>query len=44
MSVGLLDKYLFLSYGDSEFTLMSFVGNLNLDKVMKLADEMEDKN
>ena len=41
---GILEELLFLSYGDSEFTLMSFVGNLNLDKVMKLADEMEDKN
>lgn len=39
---GDLEELLFLSFGDDEFTLMSFVGNLDLDKVMKLADEMED--
>lgn len=39
---GRVAELLFLSFGDSEFTLMSFVGNLDLDKVMKLADEMED--
>ena len=38
---GQLQELLFLSYGDDEFTLMSFVGPLNLDKVMKLADELE---
>ena len=42
-SEGKIGELLFLSYGDDEFTLMSFVGNLDLDKVMKLADEMEDK-
>ena len=41
---GKLEELLFLSYGDEEFTMMSFVGNLDLEKVMKLADEMEDKN
>lgn len=41
---GKVGELLFLSFGDDEFTLMSFVGNLDLDKVMKLADEMEDKN
>lgn len=39
---GKLEELLFLSFGESEFTLMSFVGNLDLDKVIKLADEMEE--
>ena len=39
---GKLEELLFLSHGDEEFTLMSFVGDLDLNKVMKLADEMED--
>jgi hypothetical protein len=38
---GKLQELLFLSYGDEEFTMMSFVGPLNLDKVLKLANEME---
>lgn len=38
---GVLEELLFLSFGEEEFTLMSFVGPLQLDKVMKLAEEME---
>jgi hypothetical protein len=38
---GELEELLFLSYGLEEFTLMSFVGPLKLDKIMKLADELE---
>lgn len=38
---GDLEELLFLSHGTEEFTLMSFVGPLKLDKVMRLADEME---
>ena len=38
---GNLQELLFLSYGESEFTLMSFVGPLNLDKIIKLANEMD---
>lgn len=38
---GNIQELLFLSYGEEDFTLMSFVGSLNLDKVLKLADEME---
>jgi hypothetical protein len=38
---GDLEELLFLSYGTEEFTLMSFVGPLKLDKVLKLADELE---
>ena len=41
---GKLEELLFLSYGEDEFTMMSFVGDLDLNKVMKLADEMEDDN
>ncbi len=41
---GKLEELLFLSHGDEEFTLMSFVGDLDLNKVMKLADEMEEEN
>ncbi|MEZ4988009.1 MAG: DUF4252 domain-containing protein, partial [Saprospiraceae bacterium] len=35
-SQGVIEELLFISYGTEEFTLMSFVGNLNLDKIMKL--------
>ena len=41
---GKLEELLFLSYGEDEFTMMSFVGDLDLNKVMKLADEMEEDN
>ena len=41
---GKLEELLFLSHGDEEFTLMSFVGDLDLNKVMKLADEMVEEN
>lgn len=43
-SKGNLEELLFLSYGESEFTLMSFVGPLNLDKIIKLANEMDNDN
>ena len=39
---GKLQELLFLSYGDDDFTLISFVGDLSLEKILKLADEMED--
>lgn len=41
---GNLQELLFLSYGESEFTMMSFVGSLNLDKIIKLANEMDNDN
>lgn len=41
---GNLQELLFLSYGESEFTMMSFVGPLNLDKIIKLANEMDNDN
>lgn len=40
---GNLQELLFLSFGESEFTMMSFVGPLSLDKIIKLADEMENR-
>jgi len=41
---GNLQELLFLSYGEAEFTMMSFVGPLNLDKIIKLANEMDNDN
>lgn len=40
---GQIEELLFLSYGDDEFTLMSFVGPLKLKKVMNLVDKMDNK-
>lgn len=42
-SAGDIEELLFLSFGQEEFTLMSFVGPLKLNKVIKLADELENE-
>ncbi len=39
-----IQELLLLSKGDDEFTLMSFVGNLDLNKISRLAKEIEKKN
>jgi hypothetical protein len=41
---GILEELLFLSFSDTSFTLMSFVGRLNLDKILRVANEMEKGN
>ena len=38
---GVITELLLITYDEEDFTLMSFVGNLNLNKVMRLADELE---
>jgi len=43
-SAGNIEELLFLSYGPDEFTLMSFVGPLQLNKIMRLVDELDKKN
>ena len=43
-NAGKLEELLFLSYGEEEFTLMSFVGPLNLDNIIRLANEMDKDN
>lgn len=40
---GQIEELLFFSFGEEQFTLMSFVGPLQLNKVIKLADELENK-
>lgn len=39
---GIIEEFLLIAGGGEEFTLMSFVGRINLDKVLELAKEMED--
>lgn len=42
-AAGDIEELLFFSVGEESFTLMSFVGPLNLDKIIRLAEEI-DKN
>jgi|APTNR8051073442_1049403.scaffolds.fasta_scaffold03878_4 hypothetical protein len=42
-SQGIIEELLLLAGGADEFTLLSFVGRIDLDKVARLAREMEDK-
>jgi hypothetical protein len=41
---GIIEELLLLAGGADEFTLLSFVGRIDLDKVARLAREMEDKD
>lgn len=40
-SDGIIEELLLIAGGDDSFTLMSFVGKIDLEKVMELADEIE---
>jgi len=41
-ATGEIEELLFFSFGEESFTLMSFVGPLSLDKIMRLANEIEE--
>ena len=43
-SEGIIEELLLVAGGDDSFTLMSFVGQIDLEKVMELGQEMQDKN
>jgi hypothetical protein len=42
-SEGFVEEFLLISGGGEEFTLMSFVGRIDLDKVMEFAKEVEEE-
>ena len=41
---GIITELLMIAGGEESFTLMSFVGNINLDTIMRLGEEIESDN
>ncbi|MEM7573137.1 MAG: DUF4252 domain-containing protein [Bacteroidota bacterium] len=41
---GVISELLLIAGGDESFTLMSFVGNINLNTIMRLGDEIENSH